>query len=404
MPKVAILDSELLDNDLINVLLEPFQKSLSLVNASLKSRLQPELMLLLQATLYKLSVWDSSATYGAKLQDLRYVYDRSSNHAPTIPRTILAIHGSLTILFPYVHARIRSYALSHSWSEAPTRDYRRRAWEMLSSLETASSSIILLNFIGFLWSGRYRTVVDRITGMALVPASKLAHREVSYEFMNRQMVWHAFTEFLLFALPLVNAKTLRQRISRAYTHLSPALLLPPSVRQSLNMNEPSPAPSVPTRGPFWSLPRDQCAICAEDDTSSSNRTMPSSDTSFANLYAVESTAAPPPDVTSIDSPEGEPPNPINTPYVASCGDVYCYHCLVERMLRTAEEDERAHWICIRCGVPVTAMERKTVPIEYDSSSEFDSFTSNGSGDIETDGMSASVSMGSSYSDSSLFSD
>ena len=84
--------------------------------------------------------------------------NRTPSHiesAPTIPRTILAIHGSLTILFPYIHARIRSYALSHSWSETPTRDYRRRAWEMLSSLETASSSIILFNFIGFLWSGRF---------------------------------------------------------------------------------------------------------------------------------------------------------------------------------------------------------------------------------------------------------
>jgi len=29
--------------------------------------------------------------------------------------------------------------------------------------------------------------------MPLVPARKLAKRNISYEFMNRQMVWHAFT-------------------------------------------------------------------------------------------------------------------------------------------------------------------------------------------------------------------
>lgn len=34
MPKVAILDSELLDHDILNVLLEPLQKSLALVNVS----------------------------------------------------------------------------------------------------------------------------------------------------------------------------------------------------------------------------------------------------------------------------------------------------------------------------------------------------------------------------------
>lgn len=29
--------------------------------------------------------------------------------------------------------------------------------------------------------------------MQLVPARRLTSRQVSYEFMNRQMVWHAFT-------------------------------------------------------------------------------------------------------------------------------------------------------------------------------------------------------------------
>lgn len=29
--------------------------------------------------------------------------------------------------------------------------------------------------------------------MSLVPSRRLVQRDVSYEFMNRQMVWHAFT-------------------------------------------------------------------------------------------------------------------------------------------------------------------------------------------------------------------
>ena len=41
--------------------------------------------------------------------------------------------------------------------------------------------------------GRYRTTVDRLLGMKLVPSRRLVRRSVSYDFMNRQMVWHAFT-------------------------------------------------------------------------------------------------------------------------------------------------------------------------------------------------------------------
>ena len=40
---------------------------------------------------------------------------------------------------------------------------------------------------------RYRTLTDRLLQMRLIPARKLVKRNVSYEFMNRQMVWHAFT-------------------------------------------------------------------------------------------------------------------------------------------------------------------------------------------------------------------
>ena len=48
---------------------------------------------------------------------------------------------------------------------------------------------------------RYRTLIDRLLGLQLVPAQRLTKREVSYEFMNRQMVWHAFTVRFIIRLP-----------------------------------------------------------------------------------------------------------------------------------------------------------------------------------------------------------
>jgi Pex2 / Pex12 amino terminal region len=40
---------------------------------------------------------------------------------------------------------------------------------------------------------RYRSIADRLLKMRLEPLRRLVKRDVSYEFMNRQMVWHAFT-------------------------------------------------------------------------------------------------------------------------------------------------------------------------------------------------------------------
>lgn len=80
------------------------------------------------------------------------------------------------------------------------------------NLEVAHGALSLLNFVAFLQDGRYvpqclpllntnllleycrhRTIVDRVLAMRLDPTQALIKREVSYEFMNRQMVWHAFT-------------------------------------------------------------------------------------------------------------------------------------------------------------------------------------------------------------------
>lgn len=40
---------------------------------------------------------------------------------------------------------------------------------------------------------RYRTLTDRALGMRLTYAQRTMSRNVSFEFLNRQLVWHAFT-------------------------------------------------------------------------------------------------------------------------------------------------------------------------------------------------------------------
>ena len=87
--RVGKLDAELLDQELVQVLQEPLAKALGLINvrfsgfksesemmstlqSALRTRFDPELALLIQLTLYKFSVWDTGASYGARLQGLKY--------------------------------------------------------------------------------------------------------------------------------------------------------------------------------------------------------------------------------------------------------------------------------------------------------------------------------------------
>ncbi|KAG6336684.1 hypothetical protein ID866_2391 [Astraeus odoratus] len=201
--------------------------------------------------------------------------------------------------------------------------------------------------------------------MSLVPAKSKVTREVSYEFMNRQMVWHAFTEFLLFLLPLVSAKTLQRRIMRAAARLTPAVF--PSSDNGKSRQR--------RRGKFESLPVDQCAICAENASYTLNLGYSSGALTSPTPYALnqEGTSQP-------TSEDGIPMFPIYIPYVTSCGHIYCYYCISERMMRTADEGTEIGWECLRCAEHVRSADRLEVEVsvtrdstsdsDYEFSSEF----------------------------------
>jgi len=207
--------------------------------------------------------------------------------------------------------KLRNYALSKSWPDLPSSDVRRLSWRILSLAESGYTALATISTLYFLYEGGYRNLSERFSQISLATMRPSSSREVSYEFMNRQMAWHAFTEFLLFALPLGHwtrtFKKMRRRVSahfgKLYTLRSE--LLPAVSREFL---EPSGA---------------QCTICAE------------------RAFNVSS---------SLVSVNLRYQHPIQTPYVTSCGHRYCYFCISEKILRAAEED--SYWECLVCSRPV----------------------------------------------------
>lgn len=154
-----------------------------------------------------------------------------------------------------------------------------------------------------------------------------------------------------------------------------SLLDPTSLFRPPRLNNPK---ADPVRGKYWTLPRDQCAICAENASFSLNLAEPTN--AFTTLTAPSLAYASSPEDTTPGSNTEPPLHPINTPYLASCGDVYCYHCIAERMMRAADEDDQK-WECLRCGQQVESADRLVVEVDsvgsepsgsdYDFSSDMD---------------------------------
>jgi len=172
---------------------------------------------------------------------------------------------------------------------------------LLDAAGSVHSIITLVSFTAFLVTGQYRTILDRVLRMKLVTPTRTVSREVSFEYLNRQLVWHAFTEFLLFILPLLRIGRWRRWWGRFLRKMRPEGGAPDG-----------------EQGELAFLPERTCAICYKETDAGSVG---------AALGGGRAT-----DVTN--------------PYEAvECGHVYCYVCLAGKI----ELEEGEGWTCLRCA-------------------------------------------------------
>ncbi|PKI85073.1 Pex2p [Malassezia vespertilionis] len=278
--RVGQLDAELLDQELTDLLAEPVKTALRNVAPSMDTQYADEIYVLLRVVLYKFSIYDRSASYGAMLQNLKFRNEwahRSGLQSTAVDAPLrglqLVLYPFATILFPYLYRKSKAYMREYGYDNAPADAPEFVAWSIAEQGQRAWNILSFVNFALFLWNGRYRTIAARMLGMRLVYANRTLNRNVSFEFLNRQLVWNAFTEFLLFLLPLIRPRWLMRRLLRLPTH--PTVLaalhrtLPTSVAQRMGLHYDPASQRTRLRrtsvrkkhGKYYNLPDACCAIC-----------------------------------------------------------------------------------------------------------------------------------------------
>jgi peroxin-2 len=124
--------------------------------------------------------------------------------------------------------------------------------------------------------------------------------------------------------------------------------LPSFVRPLLGMSNEKGISTAQAekQGPYWSLRPSECAICTEEaEPTISHIIAPDASERALEISASEKWM-----------PDTPPTHPLNTPYITSCGHAYCYVCVADRMLRTAD-DTGGPWECLRCLTPVVRIHR-----------------------------------------------
>jgi peroxin-2 len=154
--------------------------------------------------------------------------------------------------------------------------------------------------LAFLRDARYPTLAHRFGGVGMCYADVGATRAVSFEFVNRQLVWSGFAEFLVFLSPVVASSRVTRVLWRAVGAILP--------REQENGTENGSPRAVADRSGGSS--ERGCGICGNG-------------------------------------------TPV-MPYLAlPCRHKYCYVCIA-----VAVEKEPS-LACTRCGVAVHAISRAT---------------------------------------------
>ncbi|KAH6564692.1 hypothetical protein BASA62_007740, partial [Batrachochytrium salamandrivorans] len=155
------LDADALNTELKLLLTGQFINIFSLFKTNIKALYEPEINAILEWLVSEAALYSTGSTYALELQNLKYrdefqhtgQHELSLFNAP-VPKGRRLIHALLRIGGPWIHARLTRYLTTHGWSDGSEIDY---------------------------------------FGMRIVYSQQTMSRMISFEFMNRQLVWSAFT-------------------------------------------------------------------------------------------------------------------------------------------------------------------------------------------------------------------
>jgi len=213
--RVMQMDSVEIEKQVFALLVDQIAKGIP----EIFRKYEPELVMLLRLITFRFSVWKSGMTYGASLLGLVYRDERKHWDHPDGPHAELTVAQRLGwafghIILKYIHDRLQRISIQQRWADLPEDNLKKRVWKLMEFTEKWMDILTFLNFVVFLRNGKYYHLVDRLICARLVYVQKRMNPPHDMEFLNRQVVWQTFTEFVLFFMSIVSFQSLTSRLSK----------------------------------------------------------------------------------------------------------------------------------------------------------------------------------------------
>ncbi|XP_005392125.1 PREDICTED: peroxisome biogenesis factor 2 [Chinchilla lanigera] len=205
--RISQLDALELNKALEQLVWSQFAQCFHGFKPGLLARFEPEVKAFLWLFLWRFTVYSKNATVGQSVLNIQYRNDCPSN-ASYLPPS-------------------QNQKLWYAACTTGGRWLEERCYDLLRNHHVASFGKVkqcvnfvfgllklgeLVNFLIFLQRGKFATLTERFLGIHSVFCKPQNVREVGFEYMNRELLWHGFAEFLIFLLPLINIQKLKAKL------------------------------------------------------------------------------------------------------------------------------------------------------------------------------------------------
>lgn len=205
--RVSQLDAVELDDELFSLFKRRLSDVFKHAGGDFYPVLEPEIKAILKAVLYGWTVYECGATVGQRLLGLEYFGSRASLDRITRRQAWALI--LLDVGLPWFRERCLQLCLRLCPPPLHTRVERG-----VGHLERAIGAASVANFVLFLVRGSCCSLGNRLVGVVNGHGSRPMLREVQFDSMNRELLWHGFAEFMGFLLPLINVYPAKNFVRR----------------------------------------------------------------------------------------------------------------------------------------------------------------------------------------------
>ncbi|XP_061457683.1 peroxisome biogenesis factor 2 isoform X1 [Rhineura floridana] len=206
--RISQLDALELNKALEQLVWSQFTRCFHGFKPGILAHFEPELKAFLWLFLWRYTIYSKNATVGQTILNIQYKNDLSQMQK----YQTLSKQQKLWYLICTVGGKWLEERCYDLFSNRPLELFQRTKY-VINLVVGVLRLCELLNFLIFLQKGKFATLTERILGISSVFCQPQNVRQIGFEYMNRELLWHGFAEFLIFLLPLINIQKLKLKVS-----------------------------------------------------------------------------------------------------------------------------------------------------------------------------------------------